>query len=208
MGGSRARLTGSRVVLSATLLAVWAGGTLAEPPLAGGTWSFSWVVRSKSCNYSRRLAAQGRAGCFTDMLPQRETATVQVRPGELPTVGLWPCKLDREQRVQLVRWVASRTNPRRFTMKVPDRAKANAVFEASCGVPQQPIARFRLERWSSVATVSPNGRRVRQRAVLWDSFDTGDVRQHFRLTASVRARRVGDAAATAAVGPDDSGAPD
>jgi hypothetical protein len=208
MGGSHARLTGSRVVLSVALLAAWAGGVLAEPPLAGGTWSFSWVVRSESCDYSRRLAAQGRAGCFPDMLPLRDTATGHIRPGEPPTVGLWPCKLDREQRAQLVRWVASRTNPRRFTMKVPDRAKANAVFEASCGLPQQPIARFRLERWSSVATVSPDGRRVRQRAVLWDSFDTGDVRQHFRLTANVRGRRLGDAAGTAAIGPDGGGAPD
>ena len=208
MRGSRGRLSSS-VFLSGVFLAVWAAGAVAQVPFEGGTWSFSWVERSKSCGTSISFQGGRRTvttGCFPDMTPSREKATLEFRPGKLPALSpIWPCGLEQEQRAQLYRYVASRTTPRRFTMKVPDRAKAIAVFETSCSLPEYPWSRLRLNRWSSVVTVSADGQRIRQRAILWYSFDIGPdpvVRQRLRVTASVRGRRTGDTATTTAVGED------
>ena len=202
MHGSRGRLSGSRVFLSAAFLAIWAAGALARVPFEGGTWSFSRVIRSKSCDFSPRLVADGRAGCFTDMLPWKQKATLDMRPGKLPAVRpLWPCALERDQPAQLFHYVASRTRPRRFVLTIDNRAALREAFVASCS-PDYPLTRYRLKRWSSIVTVSADGQRVRQRDVLWESFDTGDVRQRSRMTASVRGRRTGDVATTAAIGED------
>jgi hypothetical protein len=191
--------------LSGAFLAVWATGALAKVPFEGGTWSFSRVIRSKSCDFSPRLAAEGRAGCFTDMLPWKQKATLDMRPGKLPVVRpLWPCALERDQPARLVRYVAPRTRPRRFVLTIDDRAALREAFVVSCS-PQYPLTRYRLKRWSSIVIVSADGQRVRQRDVLWESFDTGDVRQRLRLTASVRGRRTGDVATIAAVGEDTGG---
>src|SRR5262249_58000539 len=169
-------------------------------PCEGGTCSFSRVIHSKSCDFSPRLVAEGRAGCFTDMLPLKQEATLDIRPGKLPAVRpLWPCALERDQPAQLFRYVASRTHPRRFVLTVDDRAALREAFVVSCS-PDYPLSRYRLKRWSSTVTVSAAGQPVRQRDVLWESFDTGDVRQRFRLTASVRGKRTGDVATTAAIG--------
>ena len=44
------------------------------------------------------------------MTPLKEKATLEIRPGALPTQGpLWPCALEREQGAPLFRYVASRT---------------------------------------------------------------------------------------------------
>src|SRR5262245_13511558 len=207
MRGSRERLSSS-VFLSGAFLAVWAAGALAHVPFDGGTWSFSRVIHSKSCDFSPRLVAEGRAGCFTDMLPLKQEATLDIRPGKLPAVRpLWPCALERDQPAQLFRYVASRTRPRRFVLTVDNRAALREAFVVSCS-PEYPLSRYRLKRWSSIVTVSADGKRVRQRDVLWESFDTGDVRQRFRLTASVRGKRIGDVAPTAAVGEDTGGIAD
>jgi hypothetical protein len=209
MRGSRGRLSGSSVFLSGAFVAVWAAGALAQVPFEGGTWSFRWVIHSKSCGTSisypggRRTVA---SGCFPDMTPLREERTINIRPGELPTVGpLWPCPLPREQRGQLVRYVASRTHPRQFVLHINDRAALIPLF-ASCSVPPDyaPLSRYRLNRWSSVVTVSADGQRVRQREVLWDSSDGNHGRDRYRTTASVRGKRAGDVATTAAVGQDTS----
>src|SRR5262249_29709182 len=118
MRSSRGRLSGSSVFLSGAFVAVWAAGAPAQVHFEGGTWSFRWVIHSKSCGTSisypegRRTVA---SGCFPDMTPIREKGTINIRPGELPTVGpLWPCTLARERREQLVSYVASRTHPRRL----------------------------------------------------------------------------------------------
>jgi len=205
MRGSRGRLSSS-VFLSGAFLALWAvGAPLAQVPFEGGTWSFSRVIHSKSCDFSPRLVAEGRAGCFTDMLPLKQEATLHIRPGKLPAVRpLWPCALERDQPAQLFRYVTSRTHPRRFVLTIDNRAALREAFVASCS-PDYPLSRYRLKRWSSIVTVSADGQRVRQRDVLWESFDTGDVRQRFRLTASVRGKRTGDVATTAAVGEDAGG---
>ncbi len=216
MRGSRGRLSSSvfpsGAFLSAAFLAVWAAGALAQVPFEGGTWSFSWVMRAKSCGTSTSFQEGRRTvttGCFPYMTPWRGKATLEFRPGKLPALGpIWPCHLEPEQRAQLYRYVASRTNPRRFRMKVTDRAKASALFETSCSLPQYPWSRYRLHRWSSVVTVSADGQRVRQRAVLWDSVDIGPepvVRERERVTLSVRGKRTGDVATTAAVGEDTGG---
>src|SRR5262249_39836742 len=178
-------------------------------PFEGGTWSFRWVIHSKSCGTSisypggRRTVA---SGCFPDMTPIREKRTIIIRPGALPTVGpLWPCTLAREQREQLVRYVASRPPPRRFLLHINAPAPLTPLF-ASCSVPPEypPLSRYRLNRWSSVVTVSSDGTRVRQREVLWDSSDGNHGRDRYRTTASVRGKRTGDVASTAAIGQDAS----
>src|SRR5262249_57084973 len=98
--------------------------------------------------------------------PIREKRTIIIRPGELATVGpLWPCTLAREQREQLVRYVASRTHPRRFVLHINDRAALIPLF-ASCSVPPEypPLSRYRLNRWSSRGPVSAAARAGLQRA--------------------------------------------
>ena len=175
----------------------------------GGHLSFRWVIHSKSCGTSisypggRRTVARG---CFPDMTPLREKRTVSIRPGELPTVGpLWPCTLARERREQLVSYVASRTHPRRFVLHITDRAALIPLF-ASCSVPPEypPLSRYRLNRWSSVVTVSADGKRVRQREILWDSSEGNHGRDRYRTTASVRGKRTGDVATTSEVSQDTS----
>src|SRR5262249_5631768 len=208
MRSSRGRLSGSSVFLSGAFVAVWAAGALAQVPFEGGTWSFRWVIHSKSCGTSisypegRRTVA---SGCFPDMTPIREKRTINIRPGELPTVGpLWPCTIAREQREQLVRYVASRTH-QRFVLHINDRAALIPLF-ASCGSPPEspPLSRYRLKRWSSVVTVSADGKRVRQREILWDSSDGNHGRDRYRTTASVRGKRTGNVATTSEVSQDTS----
>ena len=200
MRGSRGRLSGSSMFLSGAFLALWAASALAQVPFEGGTWSFTRVIHSKSCDFSPRLVAEGRAGCFTDMLPWKQQATLDIRPGKLPVVRpLWPCALERDQPAQLLRYIASRTRPRRFVLTIDNRVALREAFVLSCS-PEYPLSRYRLKRWSSIVTVSADGQRVRQRDVLWESFDTGDVRQRFRLTATVRGKRTGGVATTAAIG--------
>src|SRR5262249_49095974 len=150
--------------------------------------------------------AHGREGMLSRLTPLREQRTINIRPGELPTVRpLWPCTLAREQREQLVRYVASRTHPRRFVLHINDRVALIPLF-ASCSVPPDypPLSRYRLNRWSSVVTVSADGQRIRQREVLWDSSDGNHGRDRYRTTASVRGKRTGDVASTAAIGQDAS----
>jgi hypothetical protein len=209
MRSSRGRLSGFSVFLSGAFVAVWAAGALAQLPFEGGTWSFRWVIHSKSCGTSisysegRRTVA---SGCFPDMTPIREKRTINIHAGDLPTVGpLWPCTLAREQREQLVRYVASRTHPRRFVLHVNDRAALIPLF-ASCSIPPEdpPLSRYRLNRWSSVVTVSADGKHVRQREILWDSFDGNHGRDRYRTTASVRGKRTGNVATASEVGQDTS----
>src|SRR5262245_19232840 len=117
MRSSRGRLSGSSRLLSGACLALWAASAPAQGPFEGGTWSFSRVIHSKSCDFSPRLVAEGRAGCFTDMLPLKQKATLAIRPGKLPAVRpLWPCALKRDQPAQLLRYVALRTRSRRFVL--------------------------------------------------------------------------------------------
>ena len=191
--------------LSGAFLVVWATGAQAHEPFEGGTWSFSGVIRSKGCGTSISFREGRRTvtrGCFPDILPLREKRTLEVQPGELPTLGLLVpgagCHLERG----LVRYVASRTHPRRFVLAIKDRAAVKQLF-ASCSVPpEEHVLGYRLDRYSSIVSVSADGQRVRQRDVLWDStlFDGphGWVRE--RTTAISRGRRTGDVATTAAVG--------
>ena len=212
MRGSRRCLSGACVFLSGAFLVVWTAGALAQVQFEGGTWSFAWVIREKSCGTSTvfRGGRHTVTGCFPDILPLREKRTVNVGPGELPAVGPllgppWACILARgQQREQLVRYVASRPNPRRFVLHINDRAALNPLF-ASCFVPpgNPPLPRYQVNRWSSIVTVSADGQRVRQREILWDSWDTAHSgRAHHRSTASVRGKRTADVATTAAGGQD------
>ena len=170
MHSSRGRLSGSSVVLSGAFLAVWAAGALAQVPFAGGTWSFSGVIHSKQCGTSSSFRGGRRTvtrGCFPDGGSSRWERTLDIRPGQLPTLGpLLPCHLERGQREQLVRYVASRTRPRRFVLHINDRAALIKVF-ASCTtvpppnrVPPQPVVldRHGLRRRSACPTArSPVG---------------------------------------------------
>src|SRR5215467_11783637 len=118
--------------LSGAFVAVWAAGALAQVPFEGGTWSFSWVIRSKSCDFSPRLVAEHRAGCLTDMLPLKREKTRDIPPGELPRMTpLWPCALGRgNQSAELVRYVPSRTHPRRFVLTIDNRETLRKAFVA------------------------------------------------------------------------------
>jgi len=206
MRSSRGRLSRSGVLLSGAFLAVWAAGALANEPFEGGTWSFSGVIRSKSCGTSTSFREGRRTvttGCFPDGGGGRETRTLDVPPGKLPTLGLLVpgtgCHLQG-----LVRYIASPTHPRRFVLVINDRAAVIREF-ASCSVPpEEHLIGYRLKRWSSIITVSADGQRIRQRDVLWDTllFDGPHGRVPERTTLSVRGRRIGDVAPTAAVGQD------
>jgi len=148
-------------------------------------------------------------GCFPDGAGGREKRTVDLRPDQLPTLGpLWPCPAEAGHLKQFVRYVASRTNPRRFVLHINDRAALIKAF-TSCVSPD-PVIRYRLDRWSSIVTVSADGQRVRQREVLWDSilFDGVHGWARERTTASFHGRRTGDVTTTDSVGEDTGGIPD
>jgi len=208
MRSSRERLSRSSVFLSGAFLAVWAAGAVAREPLEGGTWSFSGIIRSKSCGTSTSFRGGRRivtTGCFPDGGGGREKRSLDVPPGKLPTPGVLApgtgCNLRG-----LVHYVASRTHPRRFVLVVDDRAAVIREF-ASCSVPpEEHLIGYRLNRWSSIITVSADGQHVRQRDVLWDTllFDGPHGRVPLRATFAVRGRRTGDVAPTAAVGQDSS----
>jgi hypothetical protein len=207
MRGSRGRLSGTSVFLSGAFLVVWAAGAVARVPLEGGAWSFSGVIRIKDCGTSISFPGGRRTvtrGCFPAVLPLREKRTLDVRPGELPTLGLLVpgkgCDLERG----LVRYVASRKHPRRFVLAINDREAVTQLFASCSVVPGQGVSGYRLDRLSSTITVSADGRRVRQRDVLWDAlrFDDRKGWARERSSFTVRGRRTGDVATTAAVGQD------
>lgn len=104
----------------------------------------------------------------------------------------------------LVRYVASRTHPRRFVLAINDREALTQLFASCSFVPGQGVSEYRLDRFSSTISVSADGRRVRQRDVLWDATRYDDLKGWARTRSSfiVRGRRTGDVATTAAVGQD------
>ena len=64
-----------------------------------------------------------------------------------------------------------------------------------------PLIGYRLNRWSSIVTVSADGQHVREREVLWESWaNPGHRRGGIKLTSSIRGKRAGDVATTAADG--------
>jgi hypothetical protein len=54
---------------------------------------------------------------------------------------------------------------------------------------RQHLPGFRLRRWSSIVTLSADGRTSRQRDVLRYAYDTHGVRQQFRVSFVVRGAR-------------------
>ena len=162
------------IVVAGTLLtsttAVLAAGAQA------GSWSFSGVLRTRTCDSSGRCTTGSR-----DLSLQHD-----ISEGQLPTPGpLVPCQPAAGQLPQLARYVGKAATARRFRLTLSNKAAVLALFRACSD------ASLSLGRMSSRLTIAANGQSAAQKDLLTYSRVQGGRRLFVTRTAKMSAARTG-----------------